>query len=305
MHSPWSGVFPALTTPFNASGELDVPAMERHMQELVRAGVHGLVVNGSLGEAGTLTRAEKLAIIRCARDIASGRIPVITGLAETTTAAASTFAVEAAAAGATGVMLLPPMQYVSDRRETLAYFRTVAAASPLPIMIYNNPVSYRVDITPEMFEELADEETFVALKESSDDPRRVTDIINRVGDRYRIFAGVDDLALECLLLGAVGWVAGLVCAFPRETVALYNLAREGRLEEARALYRWFMPLLHLDTSTKFVQYIKLAQARAGLGEEHVRPPRLPLAGEEREKVEAIVAAAIATRPDVSLEHSKA
>jgi dihydrodipicolinate synthase/N-acetylneuraminate lyase len=299
MHSPWTGVFPATTTPFDASGALDTSAVERHLDRLLRAGVHGIVVNGSLGEAGTLTRAEKLTGIRVAHAVASGRVPVLTGLAETTTEAARTFAADAAAAGATGIMLLPPMQYVSDRRETLTYLRTVAEASPLPIMLYNNPVAYRVDVTPEMFEELADEPAFVALKESSDDPRRITDIINRVGTRYRLFVGVDDLALESLLLGADGWVAGLVCAFPEETVALYTLAREGRLTAARTLYRWFMPLLHLDTSTKFVQYIKLAQSMAGLGDEDVRPPRLPLAGQERIEVEAIVAAAIATRPDLT------
>jgi 1-pyrroline-4-hydroxy-2-carboxylate deaminase len=299
MHTIWTGVFPAATTPFDATGALDTAAMERHIDRLVRAGVHGLVVNGSLGEAGTLTRAEKLTAIRCAAAAASGRVPVLTGLAETTTDSARTFAVDAAAAGATGIMLLPPMQYVSDRRETLAYLRSVADASPLPIMLYNNPVAYRVDVTPDMFEDLGDVPAFVALKESSDDPRRITDIINRVGDRYRIFVGVDDLAFESLLLGADGWVAGLVCAFPEETVALYALIREGRLDAARALYRWFMPLLHLDTSVKFVQYIKMAQAMAGLGDEDVRPPRLPLTGQERIEVEAIVAAAIATRPDLS------
>jgi 4-hydroxy-tetrahydrodipicolinate synthase len=297
MQPSWTGVFPAATTPFDAAGGVDHAAMERHLDRLVRAGVRGLIVNGSLGEAGTLTGAEKLDAIRCATSVASGRIPVLTGLAETTTAGAHAFAAAAAAAGADGIMLLPPVQYVADRRETLAYFRSVAEASPLPIMIYNNPVAYRVDVTPEMFEELADERTFVALKESSDDPRRITDIINRVGDRYRIFVGVDDLALESLLLGAEGWVAGLVSAFPEETVALYELARQGRFEEARTLYRWFMPLLHLDTSVKFVQYIKLAQAMAGLGTEDVRPPRLPLEGREREEVEMIVAAALASRPD--------
>ncbi len=298
MHTSWTGVFPAATTPFDDSGAVDAPAMERHLERLVHAGVHGLVVNGSLGEAGTLARAEKMTAIRCAQSVASGRIPVLSGVAETTTDAARTFASEAAAAGASGLMLLPPMQYVSDRRETLIYLRSVAESSPLPIMLYNNPVAYRVDVTPEMFEDLADEPAFVALKESSDDPRRITDIINRVGNRYRIFVGVDDLALESIMLGADGWVAGLVNAFPEETVALYNFAREGRLEAARRLYRWFMPLLHLDTSTKFVHYIKLAQSMAGLGEEDVRPPRLPLTGQERIEVEAIVAAAIATRPDL-------
>lgn len=200
---------------------------------------------------------------------------------------------------ADGLMILPPMRYICDRRETIAHFREVAAATHLPIMLYNNPVAYGTDITPEIFAELADEPKFVALKESSDNVRRITDIRNLVGDRYKIFAGVDDLALESFILGAAGWVAGLVCAFPRETVALYTLATSGRIEEARALYRWFMPLLHLDVSTKFVQYIKLAEAIAGVGTEHVRAPRLPLAGEERRRIEEIIRSALAGRPQLS------
>ena len=193
-------------------------------------------------------------------------------------------------------MLLPAMQYVADRRETLQHLRTVAAAADRPIMIYNNPVAYGVDVTPEMFAELADEPKFVAIKESSENIRRITDIFNAVGERYQLFCGVDDLALEALLLGAHGWLAGLVNAFPRETVVLYELARAERLEEARALYRWFMPLLHLDVSTKLVQNIKLAEAMTGLGTEYVRAPRLPLAGEERKRVESVIAHALADRP---------
>jgi len=195
-------------------------------------------------------------------------------------------------------MLLPPMRYMSDRRETTMHFRSVAASTDLPVMLYNNPVAYGTDITPEIFSELSGEPKFVALKESSGDVRRVTDIRNLVGERYRIFAGVDDLALESLILGADGWVAGLVCAFPRETVALYRLVRSGRIDEARSLYRWFMPLLHLDVSAKFVQYIKLVESIAGVGTEHVRAPRLPLTGEERRHVEGIVRDALATRPQL-------
>jgi 4-hydroxy-tetrahydrodipicolinate synthase len=198
--------------------------------------------------------------------------------------------------GAEGFMLLPPMQYVSDERETERYLRTVAAASDRPVMLYNNPVSYRVDITPAMFARLADEPKFVAIKESSDDVRRISDIRNLVGDRFALFTGVDDIAMESLLLGAAGWVAGLVCAFPCETVALYGLVKARRVEEALALYRWFMPLLHLDVSTKFVQNIKLAEAKADGGNERVRLPRLPLAGEERARVEQTIAVALATRP---------
>lgn len=297
--SPWTGVFPAVTTKFTPSQDLDLVAMERHLRAQLDAGVHGLVVLGSLGENGTLTREEKLEILRTAVRVASGKVPVLSAVAETTTRGACTFAEAATAAGADGLMVLPPMQYVSDRRETLQYFRTVAHASDRPIMLYNNPVAYRVDITPEMFAELADEPKFVALKESSDDVRRITRIFRLTGERYRVFVGVDDLAMESLLMGAVGWVAGLVCAFPRETVALYDLVREGHLDRARELYRWFSPLLKLDTEVKFVQYIKMAEAMTGLGTEHVRAPRLALEGEERERIAGIIRSALGSRPQLS------
>jgi 4-hydroxy-tetrahydrodipicolinate synthase len=297
--SPWTGVFPAVTTKFTPSQDLDLVAMERHLRAQLDAGVHGLVVLGSLGENGTLTREEKLEILRTAVRVASGKVPVLSAVAETTTREACTFAEAATAAGADGLMVLPPMRYVSDRRETLQYFRTVAHASDRPIMLYNNPVAYRVDITPEMFAELADEPKFVALKESSDDVRRITRIFRLTGERYRVFVGVDDLAMESLLMGAVGWVAGLVCAFPRETVALYDLVREGHLDRARELYRWFSPLLKLDTEVKFVQYIKMAEAMTGLGTEHVRAPRLALEGEERERIAGIIRSALGSRPQLS------
>ncbi len=296
MTTHWQGVFPAVTTKFTEDGRLDPGAQVRHTEAMIAAGVHGLIVCGSLGESSTLSPEDKLAVLCTVREAAGGRVPVLCGIAERATADACRFAERAAAEGADGFMLLPPMLYRSDRRETLTFLRTVAAATDRPIMLYNNPVAYGVDVTPEMFAELADEPRFVAIKESSDDVRRITDIVNLVGDRYRIFCGVDDIALEALLLGADGWVAGLVCAFPEETVALYELARAGRLAEARALYRWFMPLLHLDVSTKLVQNIKLAEAMVGLGTEHVRPPRLPLEGEERARVREIIAAALAKRP---------
>ena len=273
--------------------------MERHLQFQIEAGVHGLVVLGSLGENGALSGEEKQEVLKLAARVSNHRIPVLAGVAETTTDGACRFVKTAAANGADGFMLLPGMQYVSDRRETMQHLRTVAAASPKPIMLYNNPVAYRVDITPDMFAELADEQKFVALKESSDDVRRIMDIRNLVGNRYQIFTGVDDLALESFLLGADGWVAGLVCAFPKESVALYKLAKAGRLEEARSLYQWLIPLLHLDVSTKFVQNIKLAETMAGVGSEYVRSPRLPLAGEERVRVEKIIATALATRPTLT------
>lgn len=295
-HVNWSGVFPALTTKFTANDKLDVASMERHLNRQLNAGVDGVIVLGSLGENGSLSWEEKIEILGLAKVTCSGKVPVLACIAETTTAAACRFAENCSRAGADGFMLLPPMRYQSDRRETMQYLRTVASVSDKPIMLYNNPPAYRIDITPDMFAELADEPKFVAIKESSDNVRRITDILNLVGERYRLFVGVDDLALESITLGAVGWVAGLVCAFPRETVVLYKLIKAGRMQEALNLYRWFTPLLHLDVSIKFVQNIKLAEAMAGEGTEYVRPPRLPLAGEERENVVRIVEQALRTRP---------
>ncbi len=292
----WAGVFPALTTKFRPDGSLDIPAIEKHIAWQIGSGVDGLVVLGSLGENGSLEPEEKIEVVRAAARVAAGRLPLLAGVAETTTRGAARFVERAAQAGATGCMILPGMQYVSDRRETVAHFRAVASDSPLPIMLYNNPVAYRVDTTPDMFADLADEPKFVAIKESSDDVRRITDIRILVGDRYQIFAGVDDLALESAAIGADGWVAGLVCAFPKETVALFRLVRAGRIADALPLYRWFMPLLHLDVSIKFVQNIKLVESIVGVGSETVRPPRLPLEGEERRHVEQIVRRALATRP---------
>jgi len=299
MSTPsWSGVFAAVTTKFTARGQLDLALMEKHFEFQIDSGVNALVVLGSLGENGTLFPEEKQEVIQLAVKAGKRRVPVLSGVAETTTAAACKFVEQAGGRGADGFMVLPGMQYVSDRRETMHHLRSVAAASPQPIMLYNNPVAYRVDITPDMFAELADEPKFIALKESSDDVRRIMNIRNLVGDRYRIFAGVDDLALESLLLGADGWVAGLVCAFPKETVALFKLAKAGRIDEARVLYGWFLPLLHLDVSSKFVQNIKLAETIVGVGSEHVRAPRLPLAGEERIRVEKVVETALKHRPSL-------
>lgn len=298
MHVDWSGVFPAVTTKFKEDHSLDIEAMEAHLETQIEAGVHGLVMLGTLGENASLSLDEKHEVVKTALSVSNGRVPVLAGVAETTTAGACEFVERGASYGTDGFMLLPGMLYHSDRRETLRHFRTVAEVSERPIMIYNNPVAYGVDITPKMFEELADEDTFVAIKESSDDIRRITDIYNRVGDRYQLFCGVDDLALESLLLGAEGWVAGLVNAFPEETVAIYELAEAGQMEEARDLYRWFAPLLHLDVSTKLVQNIKLAEAMVDIGTEPVRPPRLPLAGEERARVKGIIQEALDARPDL-------
>lgn len=300
MEVNWTGVYPATTTLFRADQTLDVDATMRHALGLVDAGVDGLVMLGTVGENCSLDTAEKLDVLRATVAAVNGRVPVLTGVAEYTTAAAVTLTNAARAVGVDGIMLLPGMVYKSDARETMAHFRAVAGAGGLPVMCYNNPPAYGVDITPEMFAELADEPNLVALKESSDDPRRVTDIINLCGDRYLLFCGVDDLILEAAALGVTGWVAGLVNAFPEETIALWRLIRSGKGREARTLYRWFTPLLHLDVHVKLVQNIKLAQALTGRGDETVRPPRLPLAGEERERVIKIIESRLATGPELAI-----
>ena len=296
MSADWKGVYPAVTTQFHENEALDVSGTISHCEALLDAGCHGLVMLGTLGEGNSLEQAEKIALLSGVKDAIGDRAPVLTCVAEYTTSGACGLAEAAEDLGLDGLMVLPAMVYKSDRRETEAHFRAVAEVTSLPIMIYNNPVSYGVDITPQMFGELATQENFVAIKESSDDVRRVTDIVNECGDRYTIFCGVDDLALEAILMGAEGWVAGLVNAFPEETVRIWDLAREGRVEEAREIYRWFAPMLHLDTDVKLVQYIKLAVQEVGLGSEMTRAPRLPIEGEERERVLHIIRDGIATRP---------
>jgi dihydrodipicolinate synthase/N-acetylneuraminate lyase len=295
----WRGVFPAATTQFHPDQSLDLKATCRHIDAMVRAGAHGMIVLGTVGENSSLEQGEKLEVLRAAVECVGRRVPVLAGVAECSTRLACRFAEDALKAGADGLMVLPAMVYKSDPRETLAHYRAVAGMTDLPIMVYNNPVAYAVDITPPMFAELADEPNFVAMKESSADLRRITDIVNLVGDRYAIFTGVDDLALESLMLGAVGWVAGLVCAFPRETVAIYKLATHGRYDEAREIYRWFMPLLHLDVSHRFVQNIKAVEAVVRGTSTVVRAPRLELEGAELERVRDIVAAALETQPDLA------
>ncbi len=296
MDTSWRGIFPALTTKFRPDLSLDLSAIERHIGAQIDAGVDGLVVLGSLGENATLSNDEKLDVIRTAVRAANGRVPVLSCVAESSTAGACRFVEMTSALGLSGYMALPAMQYQADRRETITHYRAVAQASDLPIMIYNNPVAYRVDITPEMLAELADEPKFTSIKESSGEVRRISDIRDLCGDRYAIFSGVDDLAYGGFLFGAVGWVAGLVCAFPKETVAIYRLVREERFEEALRLFNWFVPVLRLDTDIKFVHYIKLAEAMTGLGTEWMRPPRLTLVGEERERISGLIAEAIRTRP---------
>ena len=297
MIGKWEGVYTALTTKFDPGGNIDLPSMEAHIGRQISAGVHGIVVLGSLGENGTLRPEEKQEVVRMAASACGGKVPLVACVAETSTAAACEFVVRGEKNGAAAFMVLPPMQYVADERETEQYLRAVASASGSPLMLYNNPVSYRVDIRPALFARLADEPKFVAIKESSDDVRRITDIRNLVGDRYAIFTGVDDLAMESLMLGAAGWVAGLVCAFPGETVSLYRLMREGRMDDALSLYRWFMPLLHLDVSTKFVQNIKLAETRADGGNEQGPPPAASARRGGTLARGADFARALATRPD--------
>lgn len=292
----WQGVFPAVTSKFHADETLDFEAMRKHFSFLIDNGVHGLVTCGSLGEASTLTLEEKLAVTRCAVEVSGGRIPVLANVSETSTREALRFIKAAVELGVDGFMLMPSLIYVADAREAMQSIRTMAEAAAKPCMIYNNPVAYRVDLKPEHMAELADCPWLVAIKESSDDIRRVTDLRNKLGDRYQLFIGVDDLSFEALALGADGLLAGLVTAFPREIVALYDLMKAGKWQEALALYQWFTPLLHLDVSTKLVQNIKLVETLAGVGNEHVRRPRLPLVGAERERCAGIIEAALAKRP---------
>src|SRR5689334_13129954 len=274
MSVTWRGVFPAATTQFHSAGSLDLTGTMQHIDAMMWAGIHGIIALGTVGENCSLEYGEKLEVLRAIVKQVNGRIPVLTGVAEYTTALACRFAADARKAGVNGLMVLPAMVYKSDPREAMTHFRAVAAATDLPIMVYNNPVSYHVDITPEMFGDLADEPRLVAIKESSEDVRRITDLRNACGDRYTLLCGVDDLVLESLLLGAEGWVSGLVNAFPEENRLLWDMATAGQWEEARELYRWYTPLLHLDTRIKLVQYIKLAMAECGLGSEMVRAPRL-------------------------------
>ncbi|MBL7733282.1 MAG: dihydrodipicolinate synthase family protein [Chitinophagaceae bacterium] len=296
MQFEWKGVFPALLTPFTPDDRIDSELFIRNLAAQVEASVHGVIIGGSLGEASTIRQEEKEVLTKQALEYMEGRLPVIVNIAESTTADAIQQAANAKRWGANGLMLLPPMRYKTDDRETITYFKAVAASTDLPIMIYNNPVDYKIDTRPEMFDALTEHENITALKESSRDVTNLTRMKNRFGDRFKILCGVDTLAMEELCLGADGWVAGLVCAFPKETTAIYNLVKAGKIAEATAIYRWFMPLLELDIHPKLVQYIKLAAAKTGIGSEYVRPPRLVLEGEERTRILAIINEGIAGRP---------
>jgi len=292
----WKGVFPAVTTKFHADGSLDMDLFFKNLDSQLAAGVHGIILGGTLGESSVLSQEEKITLTRETVNYVNGRVPVILNIAEGATQDALYWAKKAEELGASGLMILPPMRYGADAREVVAYFKAVANSTRLPMMIYNNPVDYKTLVTLDMFAELADCPNIQAIKESTRDISNVTRMFNRFGDRFQILCGVDTLALEELLMGAVGWVAGLVCAFPKETVVIYNLVQEGKIEEARKIYRWFLPLLELDIHPKLVQYIKLAEQHCGIGSEHVRAPRLTLIGEERARIEKIITDGIKNRP---------
>jgi 1-pyrroline-4-hydroxy-2-carboxylate deaminase len=294
----WKGVFPALLTPFTADDQLDLPMFEKNLEAQLSAGVEGIILGGTLGEASVLTIEEKEKLVAFALEKTAGRVPVVLNIAEGATREALHQAKLAENWGADGLMLLPPMRYKSDHRETVTYFRTIADATPLPIMIYNNPVDYKIEVTIDMFRELIQSPNITAVKESTRDVTNVTRLINAFGDRLRILCGVDTLAMEELCLGAHGWVAGLVDAFPRETVVIYKLVKAGRMEEAARIYRWFMPLLELDIHPKLVQYIKMAAAATDLGSEYVRAPRLAVEGEERTRILSIIETGLANRPQL-------
>ena len=299
MHKrDFRGVFPAITTKMSADEEIDLAALRADVRLQIDAGVDGVIVCGSLGEASSLTRDEKLAIAEAAMAEAAGQRPILLTIAEDSTRAGAALAAEAERRGIAGLMVLPAMRYLADDREVIAHYRAVAAASGLPIIVYNNPVAYGIDISVAMLAELADEPKFVAVKESTGDTRRINETLSALGDRYQLLTGVDDLALESLVLGCEGWIAGLVVAFPHETVAIYKLVRAGRIAEAMEIYRWFLPLLHLDIGPKFVQKIKLCEAIVRGTSPVVRKPRLELVGAEAAAVRATVETALASRPDL-------
>lgn len=285
-----------MITPLTEDDKIDLELFDKNLSAQIEAGVDGFIIGGSLGEASTLRFSEKQKLLEFALEKVRGKVPVLINIAESSTDDAISWAQAAWQFRASGLMLLPPMRYKTDDRETVEYFKRVASATDLPIMLYNNPVDYKIEITPAMFDELTTCETIQAVKESTRDVSNVTRMLNRFGDRFKILCGVDTIALEELILGADGWVAGLVNAFPKETVAIYRLAKAGRIDDAKSIYRWFMPLLELDIHPKLVQYIKLAASMTGLGSEKVRPPRLEISGEERDSILEIIKNGIATRP---------
>ena len=292
----WQGVYPAVPTQFNEDFSLDIKGTQKHVEALLSEGIHGLVMLGTIGENCSLSLDEKIQILKATDEVNKGSVPLLNGIAEYTTAGACETAVAAAKVGVDGFMVMPAMVYNSDRRETVNHFKTVASATDLPVMCYNNPPVYKVDITPEMFEDLAEVENIVCIKEAAGDTRRITDLFNKFKDRYIIFSGLDDVALESILLGCTGWISGLVDAFPRENGLMWDAATSGNWDKALEIYRWYMPMLHFDSHPKLVQYVKLASAEMGYGTEIVRPPRLPLIGEQREEALKIIRESAATRP---------
>ena len=292
----WQGVYPAVPTQFNEDFSLDIEGTQKHVEALLSEGIHGLVMLGTIGENCSLSLDEKIQVLKATDEVNKGSVPLLNGIAEYTTAGACETAVAAAKVGADGFMVMPAMVYNSDRRETVNHFKTVASATDLPIMCYNNPPVYKVDITPAMFEDLAEVENIVCIKEAAGDTRRITDLFNKFKDRYIIFSGLDDVALESILLGCTGWISGLVDAFPRENGLMWDAATSGNWDKALEIYRWYMPMLHFDSHPKLVQYVKLASAEMGYGTEIVRPPRLPLIGEQREEALKIIRESAATRP---------
>ena len=292
----WHGVYPAVPTQFHDDFSLDLPSTQKHVEALLTEGIHGLIMLGTIGENCSLSLDEKIKVLKATKEVCGDSVPLLNGIAEFTTAGACETARAAAKAGVDGYMLMPAMVYNSDRRETVNHFRTVAAATDLPIMCYNNPPVYRVDITPEMFEDLADVETIVCIKEAAGDTRRITDLFNALGDRYIIFSGLDDVALESVMLGCKGWISGLVDAFPKENRMMWDAAVAEDWKRGVEIYRWYMPMLHFDSHPKLVQYIKLACSEMGYGTETVRAPRMELVGEERDAALKIIHDSAATRP---------
>ncbi|MBB2954174.1 MULTISPECIES: dihydrodipicolinate synthase family protein [Sphingobacterium] len=295
----WKGVYPAVLTPFKENGEIDFDMFAKNTEAQIKAGVHGIIIAGSLGDAAVLDTDEKFELLTYAIQVIAGRVPIILNIAENTTEHAVNFAVKAKELGADGLMLLPPMRYRADDREVVTYFKAVANATDLPILIYNNPVDYAVFVSTVMFDELKDCPTIVAVKESTRDLTNITRMKNKFGDRFKILGGVDTISLESILVGADGWVFGLVDAFPNETVAMYNYAVNGEYDKALEIYRWFMPLLELDIHPKLIQYIKLAATAEGISTPHLRAPRLPLIGEEAERINKVIADGIANRPQLN------
>lgn len=299
----WEGVMPAITTQFDKHYQLDLNTFRKNLDAQIAAGVHGIILGGTLGEASTISASERSELLATTLERVGGKIPVIMNIAEQATEDAVELAQKAEQEGANGLMLLPPMRYKATDAETVTYFAAVAASTTLPIMIYNNPVDYKIEVTLEMFEQLSKYKNINAVKESTRNTTNVTRMINRFGDRFKILCGVDTIAMECLMMGATGWVAGLVDAFPEETVAIYTYCKAGEWEKARQVFRWFLPLLELDISPQLVQNIKLCEVATGLGTGFVRPPRLPLTGSKHEVVQKIIQKGLETQPK-NLDYKK-